>query len=95
MTKKIYKTDDFMVEASKMYMIRSLPNNWEAMNEDELLDFISDNTWISINNWSSSDILEVIISAASDIADIANKVRRRALQEEDAMNELYNLYKEN
>lgn len=62
-----------MIQASGVFLIERLPNDYEELTEGELLEFIGDNLWEPFENLNTEDVLDYINDAAWDLGVFINE----------------------
>ena len=59
-----------MIEASGNFLTEAFPNNWEDMEDDDLMKFITGHAWEPFQDYRGEDIFEYIESCAYGIESL-------------------------
>lgn len=60
------------ITASKFYLSEPLPEDFDELDEQDVMDFIRDNTWEPFEEWEPHGIWELIEDLASEFLTITN-----------------------
>ncbi|MBW1801301.1 MAG: hypothetical protein JRJ85_11310 [Deltaproteobacteria bacterium] len=68
------KTDkELMIQASRVFLIEELPQDYDEMTERGLLEYIGDNLWEPFENLNTEDVLGYIRDSAFDLGRFSNE----------------------
>ena len=60
------------ITASKFYLSEPLPEDFDELDEQDVMDFIRDNKWEPFEEWEPHGIWELIEDLASEFLTITN-----------------------
>ena len=60
------------ISASRFYLCEELPIDFDALDEQEVMNFIEDNKWQPLEDWEAHGIWELIEDLASEFMKISN-----------------------
>ena len=61
------------IRASKFYLYEPFPEDFDKLDEQEVMDFIENNKWFPFENWEPHGIWELIEDLAVSVATSAEK----------------------
>ena len=65
------KTEAY-IRASRFYLSEELPQDFESLDEEDVVTFIHENVWEPFDLWDSYDVLELIDDLACEFLDISS-----------------------
>lgn len=67
-----------IIRASGFYLTDALPNDFDSMDEHEVMSYIQRNRWEPFDQWEPSEIMELIEDLANEMLVIHRLAKRQS-----------------
>lgn len=67
-------SDKYLQQGSGFYLTEHLPDNWQELDENKLLDYIEQHLWQPFENWPPIDVLDEISTLADSFQQLEDEL---------------------